>query len=136
MVNVVHLLGRLGQKPLLRQTKTGTSYCFLNLALSSKRKQQDGSYAEYTDWVSVKCYQKTAENCAKFLDKGRQVYVEGKVRAYEKQGEDGKKIYSLDVIADSVQFIGGRSESSTTSAPDQTTPTQQDVPFGDFNIPF
>lgn len=137
MLNRVSIIARLGRKPELKHTANGIEYCFLNCAISSRRKQGDGSYAEHTDWVSVKAYRKTAENCAKYLDKGRQVYIEGKLSSYESTDDSGKKNYRLDVIADTVQFLGTASNSNSnyespkqevTAAPEATF-TAADIPF-------
>lgn len=131
MVNKVILIGRLGSKPELKTTTNGVEHCSLNLALSSKRKQADGSYVEHTDWVYVRVYRKTAENCAKYLDKGRQVYIEGKVRPYSTEDESGKKKYQLDIIADTVQFIGTAAKKET-----QESDVGFASDFADSSIPF
>ena len=106
MINKVYLIGRLGRKPELKTSQNGMSYAFLNLAINSKKKDANGDFAEVTQWISVKVFNKTAENCSKYLDKGRQVAVEGKLSSYEKVLPDGKKSFKLDVIGDNVQFLG------------------------------
>lgn len=103
-VNKVILIGRLGQEPDYKQT-ANTSVCKLSVATSEKDKEGK----EITEWHRVVCFGKTADNAAKYLAKGRQVYLEGKLqtRKYEK---DGSIRYTTEIIAQQVQFLGSRSE--------------------------
>lgn len=99
-VNKVIIVGNLGSDPDLRDAK-GTPVCTFSVATSEKRGERDE-----TEWHRVTCFSKTAENCGRFLKKGRSVYVEGRIRTrqYEK---DGEKRYVTEIVADRVQFLGG-----------------------------
>jgi single-strand DNA-binding protein len=63
---------------------------------------------DHTEWHSVACFGKTAENVMKFCKKGKQIYVEGKIRTSKYQDRDGNDKYSTEVIADQIRFLGGR----------------------------
>ena len=110
-VNKVLLLGRIGQEPELKTTPTGQSVCNFSLA-TSERWSKDGQKQERTTWHSIVVWGKNAENCAKFLSKGSEVFVEGKiqVRDYEK---DGVKRYVTEIVADGVNFISGNSDKNS-----------------------
>lgn len=112
MVNRVMLIGVLGKKPELKYSNNGTGYSELRLALNSKRKQGN-DYINHTDWVSVKVFGKIAENCVKYLDKGRQAFIEGKLSTNEYTNKEGKKVVSLDIIAENVQFLSGGQDKTT-----------------------
>jgi single-strand DNA-binding protein len=131
MVNKVFLLGRLGRKPEVKFTQSGFPYSFLSLAIDSNKKDKEGNYEKITQWISVKVLGKTAENCAQYLDKGRQVFVEAKLSAYELQDKDGNKIFKLDVVADNVQFLGSGEK---TEKKEEQSKVNYDFP--DDEVPF
>ena len=109
-MNVVTLIGNLGKAPEYREGSVNV--CKFTVAVT------DG-YGEKkkTNWIPVVCFNKTADNCAKFLTKGSKVYVVGKIQtgSYEK---DGRTIYTTDVIASQVGFLNteGRTLSETEKA--------------------
>jgi single-strand DNA-binding protein len=108
-VNKAILVGRLGRKPELRTTQSGNSVANFSIATSERRKDQTGEWSEHTEWHNVVCFGRTAENAANYLDKGRQVYVEGRIqtRNYEK---DGQTHYRTEVVVNTLQFLGGRDD--------------------------
>lgn len=108
-VNKAILVGRLGRKPELRTTQSGNSVANFSIATSDRRKDQSGEWSEHTEWHNVVCFGRTAENAANYLDKGRQVYVEGRIqtRNYEK---DGQTHYRTEVVVNTLQFLGGRDD--------------------------
>lgn len=110
-VNKVIILGNLGRDPELRYTQSGTAVCELAVATTRKWKGKDGKMAEETEWHKIVLWGVQAENASKYLTKGRQVYVEGRLKteSYEK---DGHKHYSTKVQADVVQFLGGGGQKS------------------------
>lgn len=115
-INKVILIGNLGRDPELRHTQGGQPVCSLNIATtrSYMKGGQGGERVEETEWHRVTVWGKTAEFCNQYLTKGRQVYVEGRLqtRSYEKEGQ---KHYQTDVVADTVQFLGGRGGESGSS---------------------
>lgn len=108
-VNKVIILGNLGRDPELKYTQSGTAICNLAVATTRKWKGKDGKMAEETEWHRIVVWGTQAENANKYLAKGRQVYIEGRLKtdSYEK---DGHKHYSTTIQADVVQFIGGGSQ--------------------------
>ena len=119
-VNRVMILGNLGADPELRYTPNQLSVVNLSVATTDVRTV-DGQKQEKTDWHRVVVYGKNAENCAKYLTKGRAVFIEGRIsnRSWEDK-ESGQKRYVTEIIANNVQFISGGSKSSS----DYTTNTQ------------
>ncbi|MEQ1503116.1 MAG: single-stranded DNA-binding protein, partial [Myxococcota bacterium] len=107
-VNKVILVGNLGGDPETRTTGGGTVVATLRLATTDRRKDESGQWADATEWHRVVCFGKVAENVARFLKKGRQIYIEGKIRTRKWQDKDGQDRYTTEVIADTVQFLGGR----------------------------
>jgi single-strand DNA-binding protein len=111
-VNKVILLGNLGKDPEIRYTSQQTAVCRFSLATSERRKDQSGNWTDHTEWHNVVSFGKTAENCAQYLKKGRQVFVEGKIQTSKWQDKEGKDRYTTEIIANTVQFVGGRDAGS------------------------
>ena len=108
-VNKVILIGNLGRDPELRYTQSGTPVASLNIATTRKwRNKQSNELVEETEWHRVSVFGQSAEHCNNYLSKGRQVYVEGRLRTRSYDDKDGNKRYATDIIADTVQFLGGR----------------------------
>lgn len=107
-VNKVIVIGNLGSDPDLKHTQGGTPVCRLSVATTRTwNNQQTNERQQETEWHRITVWGKQAENCEKYLSKGRQVYVEGRLRtsSYDK---DGVKHYSTEIVADQVQFLGGK----------------------------
>jgi single-strand DNA-binding protein len=104
-VNKVILIGNLGADPELKYTPTQRPLCNLRIATTEVYKDKAGQRQEKTEWHRVTVWGDQAENCNKYLAKGRSVYVEGRLqtRTYDK---DGQKHYATDVVADRVVFLG------------------------------
>lgn len=108
MINKVTLIGNLGRDPEVRTTGAGMAIGNLRLATTERVKDREGNWTDHTEWHTVVCFGRTAENVAKYLTKGRQVYIEGKLRTREWQDKEGAKRISTEIVADDVRFIGGR----------------------------
>ncbi len=104
-VNTVILIGNLGADPETRTTQGGMTGANLRIATTERRKDKDGNWTDHTEWHRVTCFGKTAENVAKFLKKGRQIYIEGSLRTSKYQDKEGKDRYSTDVIANEIRFL-------------------------------
>jgi single-strand DNA-binding protein len=104
-VNKVILIGNLGADPELKHTPSNRALCNLRIATTDVYKDKGGQRQEKTEWHRVTVWGDQAENCSKYLSKGRSVYVEGRLqtRSYDK---DGQKHYATDVVADRVVFLG------------------------------
>lgn len=106
-VNKVILVGHLGADPDMRYTPSGQGVCELRLATSESWNDKNGQRQERTEWHRVVVWGKRAEICSKYLAKGRQVYVEGRIQTRNYDDKDGNKRYITEVIANDVQFLGG-----------------------------
>ena len=104
-VNKVILIGNLGADPELKYTPSSRALCNLRIATTEVYKDKGGQRQEKTEWHRVTVWGDQAENCSKYLSKGRSVYIEGRLqtRSYDKEGQ---KHYATDVVADRVVFLG------------------------------
>ena len=105
-LNKVQLIGRLGKDPELHHTPNGVSVCTFNIA-TSEFWEDEGERQESVEWHHIVIWNKQAENCAKYLAKGRQVYLEGKIQTKTWEDRDGIKRYSTQIKANSIKFLDG-----------------------------
>ncbi len=110
-LNKVFLVGNLTRDPELRHTAQGTSVANFSIAVNRSYKGNDGDFKKEVSYFNIVVWGKTGENCSKYLSKGRSVLVEGRLanRSYETQ--DGQKRTITEIVADNVQFLGGRGDS-------------------------
>jgi single-strand DNA-binding protein len=108
-VNKVILIGNLGRDPEVRYTPSGAAVCNLRLATTRNWKNRDsGERQEETEWHSVVLYDRQAEVAGEYLKKGRPVYIEGRLKTRKWQDKDGNDRYTTEIVADSMQLLGGR----------------------------
>jgi len=110
-INRVVLLGNLTKDPELRHTPSGTAVCSLRLAVNTRRK--DGATGEWTEkpnYFDITVWGNQGENCAQYLAKGRPVAIDGRLEWREWDAQDGTKRQAVEIIADSVQFLGARGD--------------------------
>ena len=110
MVNKVILVGNLGKDPQTRSTPNGQEVATLTVATSEKFKDKAGEMQERTEWHTVVVWGKQAESCGKYLTKGRQVYVEGRLATRKWTDKEGAERYTTEVVAETVKFLGGGGE--------------------------
>lgn len=115
-LNKVQLIGLTGKDPEVREAN-GTKVASFTLATSERYKDKNGDYQTNTEWHNIVAWRGTAEVVEKYIHKGMQIYVEGKIktRSWDK---DGEKRYVTEIIADSIQMLG-KKEESQQSAPQQ-----------------
>ena len=106
-VNKVTLLGHLGKNPEVKYLPSGQAVCEMSIATTDTYKDRNEQQQERTEWTRVVVWGKTAENCAKYLQKGRQVYLEGRLQTRSWDDKEGKKQYMTEVVASTVVFLGG-----------------------------
>ena len=104
-VNKVLIIGRLGAKPEVRNTPGGASVGNFSVATNETWMDKNNQKQERTEWHRVVVWGKLAELCANYLDKGRQVYVEGRLQTRQWQDKDGATKYTTEVVANTVQFL-------------------------------
>jgi single-strand DNA-binding protein len=107
-INRVVITGNLTRDPELRSTGSGMSVCSLRIASNSRRKDGSGNWVEKPNFFDITVWGAQGENCAQYLSKGRPVAVDGRLDWREWEDKQGNKRQSIDIIADSVQFLGSR----------------------------
>ncbi len=115
-VNKVILLGRLGQDPELKYTPSGSAVCNFSVATSENWMDKAGQKQERTEWHRIVVWGKLAELCNQYLSKGRQVFLEGKVQTRSWDDKEGTKRYTTEIMASTVQFIGGAANTSNNAS--------------------
>jgi len=110
-VNKVILVGNLGKDPELRYTPSGAAVVTFSLATTERYKDREGNRQEKTEWHNIVAWRQLAEICGKFLHKGKQVYIEGKIQTRSYEDRDGNKRYMTEVVADQMQMLGSRGDS-------------------------
>jgi single-strand DNA-binding protein len=106
-VNKAILVGNLGAKPELKYIPNGTAVCELRVATNERWNDKAGNKQEHTEWHRVIVWGKMGENCAQYLDKGRMVFVEGRISTRSWDDKEGVKRYTTEIVATNVQFLGG-----------------------------
>lgn len=141
-LNKVMIIGRLGNDPELKYTPQGQAVCSMTLATDESYKAKDGNMVNKVEWHRIVLWRFLAENAGKYLKKGSQVYIEGKLqtRMWEK---DNQKHYTTEIVADEMTFLGGKSDeqsqSNNQSQPQANQNQGYDIPSTDFNdsqLPF
>lgn len=135
-VNSVTVVGRLTKDPELRKTGGGTSVCVLRLAFTQSRKDGSGQWEDTAGYIDVTTFGATADNVVKYLAKGRQVVVNGRLSWREWEGDNGKQ-QRTEIVAHQVQFVGaneGAPARASNQISDQANPAN--APVGDDDIPF
>lgn len=142
-LNRVHLIGNLGQDPELRYTQNQTPVASFSIATSEYRNAPDGTKQTITDWHRIVVWGRQAENCNKYLKKGRSVFIEGRLQTRTWEDQNGQKRSTTEVVASNIQFLGGlqdeqRTQASESNAGSETNfkelgngseSTLDDVPF-------
>ena len=111
-VNKVILIGNLGKDPEVRYTPSGQAVANFTIATTESWTDKQGQRQERTEWHRIVVWGKTAELCGEYLAKGRQVYLEGKLQTRSYDDREGKKVYTTEIVANTVQFIGSRGDAA------------------------
>jgi single-strand DNA-binding protein len=127
-------MGNLGQDPELKRTGNGKAVTTLSIATSEYTRGEDGQAGERTEWHRVVVWDKQAESCVKYLKKGRQVFVEGRLATRSWEDEQGNRRFVTEIIASNVVFIGGAPAQDRVQEPARTSdvtlePTDDSIPF-------
>jgi single-strand DNA-binding protein len=133
-INRVVLTGNLTRDPEVRSTPGGLSICKLGIAVNTRRKNSDGQWEEKPNFFRVTVFGRQADSCGQYLKKGRPVAIDGRLE-WSTWETEGQKRESIDIIADSVQFLGGRDDVGNGNGfSSGIAPTESDVPIdtGDF----
>ena len=134
-INRVILTGNLTRDPELRNLPSGTAVCSLRLAVNTRRKDQSGEWVDKANFFDITVWGAQGENCAQYLAKGRPVAIDGRLEYREwDDRETGAKRNAVQIVADSVQFLGGRDDAGGGGGNGNRFAPQSDVPAdtGDF----
>ena len=107
-INRVIITGNLTRDPELRSLQSGTSVCKLRIAVNTRRKDQSGEWVDKPNYFDVTVWGAQGENCSTYLSKGRPVAIDGRLEWREWEDQNGNKRQSVEIIADTVQFLGSR----------------------------
>jgi single-strand DNA-binding protein len=141
-VNKVILVGRLGKDPELRYTPQGTAVATFSLATDERYKDKAGQQQQKTEWHNLVVWRGLAEVCGKYLHKGKQIYIEGKIQTRSYDDRDGNKRYITEIVVDQMQMLGSREDGQRAQGPPPSEPQQSGQSFDEpaFNpddeIPF
>jgi single-strand DNA-binding protein len=143
-INRVVLVGNLTRDPELRHTPSGTAVCKLRIAVNTRQKDaQTGEWGDKPNYFDVTVWGNQGENCAQYLSKGRPVAVDGRLDWREWEAQDGTKRQAVEIIADTVQFLGSRGDAEGAPplfGPAGATADTANADFGgsaaDDDIPF
>ena len=128
-VNFVVIIGRVVEKPVLRNTPSGTSVTTIRVANNTFRKNNDGTPGEKANFFDVVVWGKSAETCVRYLDKGRQIAITGRLEQRTWQTQDGQNRNKLEIIAREVQFLTPKNISTNAkeTIPDYKQANKEDV---------
>jgi len=108
-MNKITIIGHLGRDPEMKYTPDGKAVTTFSVASSRKYKTAAGEQKEDTEWFNVSAWGKLGETCNQYLAKGKQVYVEGRLKTRSYQAQNGETRFSIDVTCQEIQFLGGGS---------------------------
>jgi single-strand DNA-binding protein len=104
-LNRITIIGNLGRNPEMRYTQTGKSVCNMSIGVTEKRRNGE-DFLDHTEWFTIVCFGKIADNVVRFLKKGRQVYVDGKIQNKKWKDKNGIQRTSYEIIVNQILFLG------------------------------
>ncbi len=113
-MNVVALVGRIGNDPEMRYTPSGLAITKFRIGVTRSRKSESGE--QETDWLDIVTFGKTAEFVSQYLDKGAQVGVTGRIQSRNWETQEGQKRYSVEIVAENVDFVESKAEAERRRA--------------------
>ena len=136
-INKVILIGNLGKDPEIRSLESGAKVASFSLATSESYKNKEGQRVDQTEWHNIVLWRGLADVAEKFLKKGSQIYLEGKIRSRSWDDKDGNKKYITEIIGDAFTMLGSKREESPQSAePLANTGNTEPSPSISDDLPF
>ncbi len=124
-INKVIVIGNLGANPEVRALPSGQNVANFSLATTERFTDRNGAKQERTDWHRIVAFGRLADTCERFLSKGRQVYVEGRLTTRQYEAKDGSgKRYRTEIVARQIRLLGNRADANTPKAQ-----ASDDIPF-------
>ena len=139
-MNKVYLIGNLTRDPEISTTTSGISVCRMSIAVSRRFSNAEGG--RDTDFFNITAWRGTADNCAKFLKKGNKIAVSGSIQTRNYEKADGTKGFSIDIVADEVEFLSSKNDGSADGSSEGgmgiagNSPISELQPIDDDNLPF
>ena len=135
-VNKVILVGNLGADPEVKFLSSGTQVANFRIATTENRVNRSGEKISLTEWHRIVAFGKLAEICGKFLSKGKQVYIEGRIQTRTWEDKDGNRRYTTEIIAMQMQMLGTMGGPVEASASEKEFDIDPGVPGPDDDVPF
>ena len=129
MVNNCQFIGRVGDKPETKYTQSRTAVTNFSIACSEKYKDKDGNQQEKTEWINIVAWQRLAEICSEYLDKGSLVYISGKMQTRSWGDDNGNKRYTTEIVVLGITMLGSKNDSGGGQGQQQRPMSGSDVPF-------
>jgi single-strand DNA-binding protein len=126
-INKVILVGNVGKDPEIRYLEGGTAVCSFPLATSESYRNRDGEKVTNTEWHNIVLWRGLAEIAEKYVKKGTQLYIEGRIRSRSWDDREGNKRYITEIIGDSMQMLGRRSDEQIPSDRTSAQPASKQV---------
>ena len=127
-VNKVIIVGRLGSDPEVKAVSSGQNVARLSVATSDSWTDKSGEKQERTEWHRIVVWGNLADLCGRYLSKGRQVYLEGRLQTRSYEDQQGQKKYTTEIVAQTVQFLGSDGKSQDEST-EPNLDTSDEIPF-------
>lgn len=122
--NKVFILGNAGRDPEVRHLEGGAAVANFTVATSEVFRDRNGNRQERTEWHNIVCWRQLAEFAEKYVKKGTQVFIEGKIRTRDYTDQSGQKRYVTEIFADNLQLVGRKSDNPANSAGGYQAPAQ------------
>ena len=114
-LNKVLLIGNVGKDPEVRHLENGSMVARFSLATTERFKDKNGEFQEQTEWHNIVCWRSLAERVEKYVKKGSQLFIEGKIRTGSWEDKTGQIRYTVEIIADNIQILGKKQDSQGVS---------------------
>ena len=134
-INKVILVGNVGKDPEIRHLDNNVSVASFPLATSETYTNKNGERVTTTEWHNIVAWRGLADVCEKYVQKGKQLYIEGKIRTRSYDAQDGTKRYMTEIYADSLQMLGRKDDFQNDSAPERSSAavSEPDMNNGSFD---
>lgn len=128
-VNKVILIGNVGSTPEFKTLDGGTNVATFSLATSEKWKEKSGEQREQTEWHNIVVWRQLADIVSKYVNKGDQIYIEGKITTRSWEGKDGGKVYKTEIQCDTLRMLSSRRGDSPQKPQESQQTETDDLPF-------
>jgi|SRR5574344_757667 single-strand DNA-binding protein len=132
-LNKVMLIGNVGKDPEVRHLESGVVTASFTIATTERYKDRNGEMKDQTEWHNIVCWRSLAEIVEKYVKKGTQLYIEGKIKSRSYNDKDGITRYVTEIVADSLQMLGRKSDNQGSYAPQ--TPSQRPAAVNPYQQP-